>query len=60
MSTSFTCAATERRLKEAGLEVGTLPLLTDVDTAPDAALVAAQAPSSGFAHAYRQLRELAS
>jgi glycosyltransferase A (GT-A) superfamily protein (DUF2064 family) len=60
MSTPHTCAATERRLREAGLVLDALPVLTDVDTAQDAALVAAQAPWSAFAHRYRSLREMAS
>jgi glycosyltransferase A (GT-A) superfamily protein (DUF2064 family) len=60
MSTPFTCAATRTRLDEAGLEVRDLPVLTDVDTPADAALVAAQAPWSAFAHRYRTLREVAS
>jgi glycosyltransferase A (GT-A) superfamily protein (DUF2064 family) len=39
------------RLRAAGLDVAPLPTLTDVDTAADAAEVAALAPHSGFAAA---------
>ncbi|GAA2863481.1 DUF2064 domain-containing protein [Nonomuraea rubra] len=43
------------RLERAGLDVHHLPELTDVDTAADAAAVAADAPSSHFAAALREL-----
>ncbi len=60
MSTAGTCTATRRRLRDAGLRVRDLPALTDVDTPQDAASVAAQAPWSLFAEAYRRLRAVAS
>jgi glycosyltransferase A (GT-A) superfamily protein (DUF2064 family) len=41
------------RLREAGLSVDVLPRLTDVDTAADAARVAALAPHGRFAAAVR-------
>ncbi|GLX01126.1 DUF2064 domain-containing protein [Microtetraspora sp. NBRC 16547] len=44
-----TGAAQLRRLREAGLRVAELPLLRDVDTAEDAAAVAALAPGTRFA-----------
>ncbi|MGN9843182.1 TIGR04282 family arsenosugar biosynthesis glycosyltransferase [Nonomuraea sp. H19] len=43
------------RLDRAGLAVHVLPELTDVDTAADAAAVAAQAPGSRFAATLREL-----
>ncbi|MGW3345910.1 TIGR04282 family arsenosugar biosynthesis glycosyltransferase [Nonomuraea rubra] len=43
------------RLERAGLDVHHLPELTDVDTAADAATVAADAPSSHFAATLREL-----
>ncbi|MFF3517036.1 DUF2064 domain-containing protein [Streptomyces sp. NPDC002573] len=49
MSTAYTGAAQRDRLTGAGLRVRDLPLLRDVDTAPDAAAVAAAAPGSRFA-----------
>ncbi|MEU7380457.1 DUF2064 domain-containing protein [Streptomyces sp. NPDC042207] len=49
MSTAYTAAAQRHRLTRAGLRVRDLPLLRDVDTAPDAAEVAATAPGSRFA-----------
>ncbi|MEU8038472.1 TIGR04282 family arsenosugar biosynthesis glycosyltransferase [Streptosporangium sp. NPDC049078] len=49
MSRPTTGAAQLLRLRAAGLSVGMLPLLRDVDTADDAAAVAAQAPASCFA-----------
>ncbi|MFJ4553907.1 DUF2064 domain-containing protein [Streptomyces sp. NPDC088817] len=49
MSTGYTGAAQRDRLTGAGLRVRDLPLLRDVDTAPDAAEVAAAAPGSRFA-----------
>ncbi|GAA2079312.1 DUF2064 domain-containing protein [Streptomyces albiaxialis] len=51
MSTDETGAAQRRRLVRAGLAVGTLPTLRDVDTAADARAVAATAPTTHFAHA---------
>jgi rSAM/selenodomain-associated transferase 1 len=41
-------------LRELGLRVEHLPVLSDVDTVEDAAGVAAQAPASRFAHAFRE------
>ncbi|MEU1804872.1 DUF2064 domain-containing protein [Streptomyces sp. NPDC019937] len=49
MSTPTTGAAQRRRLDDAGLRVRELPVLRDVDTADDAAWVAALAPGSRFA-----------
>ncbi|GAB2816631.1 DUF2064 domain-containing protein [Streptomyces chlorus] len=49
MSTAYTGAAQRHRLTRAGLQVRDLPLLRDVDTAPDAAEVAVTAPGSRFA-----------
>ncbi|MFJ2563237.1 DUF2064 domain-containing protein [Streptomyces sp. NPDC088770] len=49
MSTAYTGAAQRDRLTGAGLRVRDLPLLRDVDTAPDAAEVAAATPGSRFA-----------
>ncbi|MET7289334.1 DUF2064 domain-containing protein [Streptomyces sp. NPDC005573] len=49
MSTPLTGALQRRRLADAGLRVRELPPLRDVDTAADAALVAALAPHSRFA-----------
>ncbi|MEU0840867.1 DUF2064 domain-containing protein [Streptomyces sp. NPDC005962] len=49
MSTPATGAAQRRRLTDAGLRVGELPVLRDVDTADDAAWVAALAPGGRFA-----------
>ncbi|MFJ9174335.1 DUF2064 domain-containing protein [Streptomyces sp. NPDC102360] len=49
MSTAYTGAAQRARLVEAGLRVRDLPPLRDVDTADDAAAVAAQAPHGRFA-----------
>ncbi|MZD07426.1 DUF2064 domain-containing protein [Streptomyces sp. SID5785] len=50
MSTPHTGAAQRERLRAAGLRVRDLPALRDVDTADDAAEVAALAPDSRFAH----------
>lgn len=55
MSTSSTGAAQRARLSAAGLRVATLPLLRDVDTAADAAAVAAVAPRTRFAAKVRDL-----
>ncbi|MCP2311695.1 glycosyltransferase A (GT-A) superfamily protein (DUF2064 family) [Kitasatospora paracochleata] len=49
MSTAGTGAALLERLTAAGLAVHHLPVLTDVDTVPDAHRVAAEAPGSRFA-----------
>ncbi|MGV9774946.1 TIGR04282 family arsenosugar biosynthesis glycosyltransferase [Streptosporangium sp. NPDC003464] len=51
MSRPTTGAVQLRRLRAAGLSVGMLPPLRDVDTAEDALAVAAEAPSSRFAAA---------
>ena len=51
MSTAETGVRQHGRLVRAGLRVGLLPALTDVDTAEDAAAVAADCPSSRFAAA---------
>ncbi|WP_059009200.1 TIGR04282 family arsenosugar biosynthesis glycosyltransferase [Streptomyces specialis] len=56
MSTPATGAVQRRRLVEAGLDVRDLPLLRDVDTAADAAEVAAAVPPGGrFAAVYTRL-----
>ena len=55
MSRADTGALQRRRLEAEGLAVGALPVLTDIDTAADASLVAAIAPSSRFAHEFRRL-----
>ncbi|WP_157430905.1 TIGR04282 family arsenosugar biosynthesis glycosyltransferase [Actinomadura macra] len=55
MSRPGTGAAQLRRLLAAGLRVGTLPELIDVDTAADAATVAACARDGRFAAAVRAL-----
>jgi glycosyltransferase A (GT-A) superfamily protein (DUF2064 family) len=47
---------TLRALRDAGLRVGLLPELTDVDTAADAVAVAAEAPSGRFAAAVARCR----
>ncbi|WP_214411508.1 TIGR04282 family arsenosugar biosynthesis glycosyltransferase [Sphaerisporangium fuscum] len=49
MSLPHTGAAQLERLAEAGLDIGLMPCLTDVDTAADAAEVASQAPDTMFA-----------
>ncbi|MEV7726436.1 DUF2064 domain-containing protein [Streptomyces sp. NPDC101733] len=49
MSLPGTGAAQYERLRAAGLRVGRLPALRDVDTAEDARVVAAEAPASRFA-----------
>lgn len=53
MSTDLTGRIQRRRLTDAGLRVRDLPRLRDVDTAADAAEVAALAPGSRFAAALR-------
>ncbi|GAA2336197.1 hypothetical protein SVIO_079610 [Streptomyces violaceusniger] len=55
MSTATTGAAQRRRLTDAGLRVRDLPMLRDVDTAEDAARVAADAPGGRFARALARL-----
>jgi glycosyltransferase A (GT-A) superfamily protein (DUF2064 family) len=55
VSTPTTGAALSARLAGAGLRVRELPELTDVDTAATAAEVAALAPGSRFAAAWRAL-----
>jgi glycosyltransferase A (GT-A) superfamily protein (DUF2064 family) len=60
MSTGNTGAVQRRRLAEAGLTIGDLPLLRDVDTAADAASVAACCPpGSRFAAILAALTETA-
>ncbi|MFE2555019.1 DUF2064 domain-containing protein [Streptomyces sp. NPDC059352] len=49
MSRPDTGAVQFERLRAAGLRVGVLPVLTDVDTAEDARRVAAEAPGTRFA-----------
>ena len=53
MSTGHTFAAQLARLRRLRLRVQVLPRLVDVDTADDARTVAAQAPHSRFAAAWR-------
>lgn len=55
MSRGDTGVRQRRRLAQAGLSVGILPTLTDVDTAAEAAHVAAVAPHSRFAREFRRL-----
>jgi len=50
MSTPWTGAAQERRLRRLGYEVGAGPVRRDVDTAADLAAVAAAAPGTRTAH----------
>jgi uncharacterized protein len=56
MSSPDTRRAQERRLRALGHDPVMLPPLRDVDTAADAAAVAALAPCSCFARAWRQMR----
>ncbi|WP_369148572.1 DUF2064 domain-containing protein [Streptomyces sp. R44] len=49
MSRPDTGALQHGRLRAAGLRIGTLPVLRDVDTAEDARLVAAETPGTRFA-----------
>lgn len=56
MSTATTYADTRAALVAAGADVGTAPLLRDVDTVPDADAVAALVPGSTFAAAWREHR----
>jgi glycosyltransferase A (GT-A) superfamily protein (DUF2064 family) len=55
MSTETTGAAVRARLDAAGLNVATLPTLTDVDTVTEAAEVAALAPGTLFAATWHTL-----
>ncbi|GAA1761736.1 TIGR04282 family arsenosugar biosynthesis glycosyltransferase [Agromyces humatus] len=55
MSRDDTGARQRHRLVEAGLSVGTLPVLTDIDTVAEASIVAATAPDSRFAREFRRL-----
>ncbi|WP_328911117.1 DUF2064 domain-containing protein [Streptomyces sp. NBC_00234] len=55
MSVPETGAVQRRRLVDAGLTVRDLPALRDVDTAQDAAYVAAAAPDGAFAAAFARL-----
>lgn len=53
MSTVTTCADTTAALRQAGAQVETTVAMQDVDTAADAAAVAAQAPGTRFARVWR-------
>ena len=53
MSTTSTLADTRRALELAGCRIGDAPAMTDVDTVADAELVAALAPHTRFARAWR-------
>jgi hypothetical protein len=55
MSTATTGAAQLERLVSAGLRVGHLPILRDIDTAECAGYVAAEAPHTEFARLYARL-----
>ncbi|MFG3043057.1 DUF2064 domain-containing protein [Streptomyces sp. NPDC048330] len=55
MSVPETGAVQYARLRAAGLRVGELPVLRDVDGAEDARRVATAAPGTDFAAAYREL-----
>ncbi|MEX0171096.1 TIGR04282 family arsenosugar biosynthesis glycosyltransferase [Streptomyces sp. LMG1-1-1.1] len=55
MSRPDTGAVQYERLRAAGLRVGALPLLRDVDTADDARRVAAEAPGTRFAARHAEL-----
>jgi len=55
MSRDDTGAHQYQRLIDAGLRVGSLPLLRDVDTAACAAAVSAEAPHTRFAALHRQI-----
>jgi glycosyltransferase A (GT-A) superfamily protein (DUF2064 family) len=59
MSIPRTGAVQRHRLEAAGLRVADLPRLRDVDTAADAAAVAAEAPGTSFAAALRRFTPLA-
>jgi glycosyltransferase A (GT-A) superfamily protein (DUF2064 family) len=55
MSTPHTGEATWDLLRSTGLDVATAPMMSDVDDAKDAEHVAAQAPHTRFAGAWREL-----
>ncbi len=55
MSTATTGVAQHQRLVELGLRVSLLTPLRDVDRFADAAIVAGDAPTTGFADAFRRL-----
>lgn len=55
MSVPHTGAAQLERLEKAGLDLGLLPTLRDVDTWPDALAVATAAPETAFARAVSAL-----
>lgn len=55
MSRGDTGARQRRRLEGAGLSVGMLPVLTDIDTVAEASVVAMTAPDSRFAREFRRL-----
>lgn len=55
MSRADTGAVQRRRLERAGLRIGTLPVLADVDTAAEASVIAAAAPGTRFAREFRRL-----
>jgi glycosyltransferase A (GT-A) superfamily protein (DUF2064 family) len=57
MSTPDTGTLQLRRLRDLGLRVQLLQTLTDVDTIETAAEVAAAAPQTAFARAFRSIRE---
>ncbi|MGW7264259.1 TIGR04282 family arsenosugar biosynthesis glycosyltransferase [Streptomyces sp. NPDC054842] len=59
MSTAATGAVQRERLTAAGLRVRDLPVLRDVDTAPDATQVAAAAPDGRFAAELARLTAVA-
>jgi uncharacterized protein len=59
MSTDRTGAVQRARLVAAGLRVGDLPVLRDVDTAADAAAIAAEAPAGRFAAAHARFSPVA-
>ncbi len=59
MSTPDTGDLTVRALQGGGLRVAVLPMLTDVDTVPDAFAVSASAPNTRFARRFRRLAERA-
>jgi glycosyltransferase A (GT-A) superfamily protein (DUF2064 family) len=55
MSAPDTGAVQYRRLRRAGLRIGDLPVLRDVDNAEDARLVASETPGTRFAALHRAL-----
>lgn len=55
MSQPYTGAVQYERLRAAGLRIGLLPRLRDVDTAEDALLVAAEVPGGRFARLHAEL-----